>query len=104
MAGATKRLEKAHGIKVDTVDPFNEPNTSYWGTKLGADGEPTGGRQEGAHIGPELQQKVLAALAPALKKAKVNVGHLGDGRDQPVDLRHELEHLLAGVARTSSTR
>lgn len=71
MAGATKRLEKAEGIKVDTVDPFNEPNTNYWGTKLGADGLPTGGRQEGAHIGPALQQKVLAALAPALKKAKV---------------------------------
>ena len=31
---------------------FNEPNTSYWGTQLGADGQPTGGRQEGAHIGP----------------------------------------------------
>ncbi|GAA3888409.1 RICIN domain-containing protein [Streptomyces lacrimifluminis] len=71
MAGATKRLEKAEGIKVDIVDPFNEPNTGYWSTRLGADGQPVGGRQEGAHIGPELQQKVLAALAPALKKAKV---------------------------------
>ncbi|WP_405813960.1 RICIN domain-containing protein [Streptomyces sp. NBC_01390] len=71
LAGATKRLEKAEGIKVDTVDPFNEPNTGYWGTKLGADGQPVGGRQEGAHIGPALQEKVLAALAPALKKAKV---------------------------------
>ncbi|MBC9728194.1 glycoside hydrolase [Streptomyces sp. TRM68367] len=71
MAGATKRLEKAEGIKVDTVDPFNEPNTDYWSTRLGADGEPVGGRQEGAHIGPALQQKVLAALAPALKKARV---------------------------------
>ncbi|MFC9618806.1 RICIN domain-containing protein [Streptomyces sp. NPDC056930] len=70
LAGATKRLEKAEGIKVDTVDPFNEPNTSYWRTQLGADGEPTGGRQEGAHIGPELQQKVIRALAPALKKAR----------------------------------
>ncbi|MDL5205648.1 glycoside hydrolase [Streptomyces sp. ALI-76-A] len=71
MAGATKRLEKAEGIKVDTVDPFNEPNTGYWSTRLGPDGEPVGGRQEGAHIGPELQQKVLAALAPELRKAKV---------------------------------
>ncbi|NEC88335.1 glycoside hydrolase [Streptomyces sp. SID12501] len=71
LAGATKRLEKAEGIKVDTVDPFNEPNTGYWGTRLGADGLPVGGRQEGAHIGPALQEKVLAALAPALKKAKV---------------------------------
>ncbi|MER6043183.1 glycoside hydrolase [Streptomyces sp. NPDC001856] len=72
MAGATKRLERAHGIKVKTVDPFNEPNTTYWGTRLGADGRPVGGRQEGAHIGPELQQKVLAALDPALKKVKTN--------------------------------
>ncbi|MFI0816236.1 RICIN domain-containing protein [Streptomyces sp. NPDC021098] len=70
LAGATKRLEKAHGIKVKTLDPFNEPNTGYWSTKLGADGEPVGGRQEGAHIGPELQQKVISALAPALKKAR----------------------------------
>ncbi|MEV2194588.1 glycoside hydrolase [Streptomyces phaeochromogenes] len=70
MAGATKRLEKAEGIKVDTIDPFNEPNTGYWSTRLGADGKPVGGRQEGAHIGPELQQKVIKALAPALKKAK----------------------------------
>jgi O-glycosyl hydrolase len=70
MAGATKRLEEAEGIKVDTVDPFNEPNTNYWSTRLGEDGEPVGGRQEGAHMGPGLQQKVLAALAPALKKVK----------------------------------
>ncbi|GGQ79335.1 RICIN domain-containing protein [Streptomyces asoensis] len=71
LAGATKRLEKSEHIKVDTIDPFNEPNTGYWGTRLGADGQPTGGRQEGAHIGPALQQKVLAALPSALKKAKV---------------------------------
>ncbi|GGS21587.1 hypothetical protein GCM10010252_71020 [Streptomyces aureoverticillatus] len=70
VAGATKRLEKAHGIKVDTVDPFNEPNTSYWSTRLGPDGQPVGGRQEGAHVGPGLQQKVIRALAPALKKSK----------------------------------
>ncbi|WP_327320045.1 glycoside hydrolase [Streptomyces sp. NBC_01235] len=71
LAGATKRLEKAEGIKVDTIDPFNEPNTGYWGTRLDANGQPVGGRQEGAHIGPELQQKVLAELPAALKKAKV---------------------------------
>ncbi|MFI6208088.1 RICIN domain-containing protein [Streptomyces sp. NPDC051041] len=70
LAGATRRLEQAHGIKVDTVDPFNEPNTTYWSTRLGPDGEPVGGRQEGAHMGPELQQKVLRALAPALRKAR----------------------------------
>jgi O-glycosyl hydrolase len=72
LVGATERLEKAHHIKVDTLDPFNEPNTPYWGTKLGADGQPTGGRQEGAHIGPELQQKVLKALAPVLDKSRTD--------------------------------
>ncbi|KUO09166.1 glycoside hydrolase [Streptomyces sp. DSM 15324] len=71
LAGATKLLERSEGIKVDTIDPFNEPNTGYWSTRLGADGQPVGGRQEGAHIGPELQQKVLAALPAALKKARV---------------------------------
>ncbi|MFE1013555.1 RICIN domain-containing protein [Streptomyces sp. NPDC058794] len=71
LAGATRRLEQAEGIEVDTVDPFNEPNTPYWGTRLGADGEPVGGRQEGAHMGPELQREVLQALAPALREAKV---------------------------------
>ncbi|MFM9551221.1 MULTISPECIES: RICIN domain-containing protein [Streptomyces] len=70
LVGATERLEKAHGIKVDTLDPFNEPNTNYWGTKLGADGQPTGGRQEGAHIGPELQQKVIKALGPVLDDSR----------------------------------
>ncbi|MFE0473309.1 glycoside hydrolase [Streptomyces sp. NPDC058947] len=70
LVGATERLEKAHGIEVDTLDPFNEPNTDYWGTRLGPDGEPVGGRQEGAHMGPELQQKVLRALAPVLEKSR----------------------------------
>ncbi|WP_432117245.1 RICIN domain-containing protein [Streptomyces sp. bgisy032] len=69
LVGATERLEKAHGIKVDTLDPFNEPNTDYWGTRLGPDGEPVGGRQEGAHIGPELQQKVIRAVAPVLERS-----------------------------------
>ncbi|MBO1337217.1 RICIN domain-containing protein [Streptomyces sp. VRA16 Mangrove soil] len=72
LAGATKRLEQAHGIRVKTVDPCNEPNTTYWGTQLGADGRPTGGRQEGCHIGPGLQQKIVPALADALKKAGTN--------------------------------
>ncbi|MET9543939.1 glycoside hydrolase [Streptomyces sp. NPDC006627] len=72
LAGATERLEKAHGIKVDTLDPFNEPNTTYWSTRLGPDGQPVGGRQEGAHIGPELQQKVIRSLAPALKESKTD--------------------------------
>ncbi len=69
LLGAVERLEDAHGISIDTLDPFNEPNTNYWGTQLGPDGEPTGGRQEGAHMGPELQQKVLRSLAKQLPEA-----------------------------------
>ncbi|MDN0200165.1 glycoside hydrolase [Streptomyces sp. S.PNR 29] len=65
-----EHLEKEHRIRFDTIDPLNEPNTPYWGTQIGADGQPTGGRQEGAHAGPELQQKVLLALDEALGRAK----------------------------------
>jgi O-glycosyl hydrolase len=66
LARVTTELERAHGITVDTIDPLNEPNTSYWGTRLGADGNPVGGRQEGAHAGPALQQQVIRALAAKL--------------------------------------
>ncbi|WP_338899590.1 glycoside hydrolase [Streptomyces sp. TG1A-60] len=66
----TEEMEKAHGIDFDTIAPLNEPNTPYWGTQIGADGQPTGGRQEGAHAGPALQQKVVLALDKALEGAK----------------------------------
>ncbi|ONK09752.1 RICIN domain-containing protein [Streptomyces sp. MP131-18] len=69
LVGAVERIEDAHGIEVDTLDPFNEPNTDYWSTTLGPDGEPVGGRQEGAHMGPELQQEVISALAGELGAA-----------------------------------
>lgn len=65
----SERMEREHGITFDTIDPLNEPNTTYWGTQLGADGQPTGGRQEGAHAGPALQQKVVLALDKALEDA-----------------------------------
>ena len=60
-----QHLEAAHGITFDTIDPLNEPNTSYWRTTLGADGRPTGGRQEGAHAGPASQASVIEALRRA---------------------------------------
>ncbi|HEY5249723.1 MAG TPA: glycoside hydrolase, partial [Dermatophilaceae bacterium] len=69
LVGVVQHLEAAHGIKVDTIDPVNEPNTPYWGTTLGADGNPTSGRQEGAHVGPQMQQQVISALSRALKGA-----------------------------------
>ncbi|MEV7085993.1 glycoside hydrolase [Streptomyces sp. NPDC093085] len=72
LTGAVERLEKSSGIEVDTLDPFNEPNTSYWGTTLGPDGEPVGGRQEGAHVGPERQQEVIKALAAKLATSRTD--------------------------------
>ncbi|MDN3239604.1 RICIN domain-containing protein [Glycomyces tritici] len=66
-------VEAEHGIEFDTVDPLNEPNTNYWGTQLGADGvQPTGGGQEGAHAGPELQQLVINALAAQLSESELD--------------------------------
>ncbi|RBM07390.1 glycoside hydrolase [Streptomyces sp. PT12] len=69
LVGAVERLEGAHGIDVATLDPFNEPNTTYWSTRLGPDGEPIGGRQEGAHVGPALQRDIITALAAELDGA-----------------------------------
>lgn len=68
-----EHLEAEHGIEFDTVNPLNEPNTPYWGTTLGPDGvQPTGGRQEGAHAGPELQQLVIQALAAELSDSELD--------------------------------
>ncbi len=64
-----RTLEKAHGIKFASVNPMNEPNTNYWKTTLGAGELPTGGRQEGAHIGPLVQSQLIPAMASALKAA-----------------------------------
>ncbi|MGI5160991.1 glycoside hydrolase [Microbispora sp. CA-102843] len=62
-----EHLEQAHGIKIGTIDPFNEPNTNYWGTSLNSAGQPVGGRQEGAHMSPALQQQVIRSLSRRLQ-------------------------------------
>ena len=54
----TEHLEDQYGIDVDTIDPFNEPNTNYWGTTL-SNGTPVGGRQEGMHMGPARQVSLI---------------------------------------------
>ncbi len=66
LAKVAKTVERAHGIKFSSVNPLNEPNTNYWKTTLGADGNPTGGRQEGAHIGPPVQSQLIPEMARAL--------------------------------------
>ncbi|MGD8193508.1 Ig-like domain-containing protein [Herbiconiux sp. P18] len=60
-------VEQQEGITFDTVDPFNEPNTNYWGTNIDQNtGWPRQGGQEGAHIGPQVQDQVIKALAAEL--------------------------------------
>ncbi|WP_307454695.1 glycoside hydrolase [Microbacterium sp. SORGH_AS_0344] len=61
-------LEKEHGIRFDTIDPFNEPNTNYWSTRIPAGSTwPTSeSRQEGAHIGPQRQDEMIKALQARL--------------------------------------
>ncbi|MCZ4067440.1 RICIN domain-containing protein [Microbacterium sp. H37-C3] len=67
LVNVVDELERVHGISFDTIDPFNEPNTNYWSTQI-PDGAtwPTGGRQEGAHIGPQAQDAMITALAERL--------------------------------------
>ncbi len=61
-------LEKEHGIRFDTIDPFNEPNTNYWSTNIpaGQTWPTSASRQEGAHIGPQRQDEMIKALAARL--------------------------------------
>lgn len=69
MKTVVQAIEADTGISFDTIDPFNEPNTNYWSTQLGANGWPTSAsRQEGAHIGPEVQDEVIKSLAAELAK------------------------------------
>jgi O-glycosyl hydrolase len=65
LTAVTEHLEDTYGIDVATVDPLNEPNTSYWSTTL-TNGVPTGGRQEGMHVGPARQALLISALADDL--------------------------------------
>jgi len=69
LVNVVDELEKAHGVKFDTIEPFNEPNTNYWQTQIpnGATW-PTGGRQEGAHIGPQVQDAMVKALSARLAR------------------------------------
>lgn len=65
LVNVTEHLEDEYGIEVDTIDPLNEPNTSYWGTTL-SNGKPVGGRQEGMHVGPARQVPLIDAVRAEL--------------------------------------
>ncbi|GAA1778624.1 hypothetical protein GCM10009712_27710 [Pseudarthrobacter sulfonivorans] len=72
MKHAVELLETGSGIKIDTIDPFNEPNSGYWGTDINAATAkpPTNytQKQEGALIYPAAQDRVTRLLAAELAK------------------------------------
>ncbi|WP_218143853.1 discoidin domain-containing protein [Arthrobacter sp. yr096] len=72
MRHAVELLEQGSGITVDTVDPFNEPNSGYWGTDINAaTGKPPTTytqKQEGALIYPAAQDRVTKLLDAELAK------------------------------------
>lgn len=73
LATVTVHLEDEYGIAFDTLDPFNEPNTNYWGTTL-QNGVPVGGRQEGMHMGPARQVGLIDDVDAALAASGTDAG------------------------------
>ncbi|MFF1830273.1 discoidin domain-containing protein [Paenarthrobacter sp. NPDC058040] len=76
MRHAVELLEAGSGIKVDTIDPFNEPNSGYWGTDINAaTGKPPTTytqKQEGALIYPAAQDRVTKLLAAELENSSTD--------------------------------
>jgi hypothetical protein len=76
MRHAVELLEQGSGITVDTIDPFNEPNSGYWGTDINAaTGKPPTTytqKQEGALIYPAAQDRVTKLLAAELAKGSTD--------------------------------
>ena len=58
-----KHYKEVYGIEFKTLDPFNEPNTNYWGAN---------GGQEGCHFDPASQVNLLRVLYPKLKASGLN--------------------------------
>jgi O-glycosyl hydrolase len=78
----TEHVEDTHGIRFDSIDPLNEPNTDYWSTTLGNNGWPYRGGQEGAHAGPGLQSEVLKAMSAELAEPGVTTSAKLSGPDE----------------------
>ncbi len=55
-----KHIKSEYGIEFKTLDPFNEPNTNYWGAN---------GGQEGCHFDPASQVELIRVLYPKLLKS-----------------------------------
>ncbi len=55
-----KFYKDSFNLEFKTLDPFNEPNTSFWGAN---------GGQEGCHFGVASQIQLLKVLSPILKNS-----------------------------------
>lgn len=58
-----KHYKQEYGIEFKTLEPFNEPNTTYWGAN---------GGQEGCHFSPATQVDLLRVLYPKMQKSGLN--------------------------------
>lgn len=58
-----KHYKDTYGIEFRTLDPFNEPMTSYWGAN---------GGQEGCHFDVNSQIEMVKVLYPILKASGLN--------------------------------
>lgn len=57
LAEAVLRIQKEYGVKFDTLEPFNESDTNYWGY---------GGWQEGCHFDVEDHSALIMEVRKAL--------------------------------------
>lgn len=58
-----KHYQEEYGIEFHSLDPFNEPQTSYWGRN---------GGQEGCHFDISSQVAFLKVLSPILRESGLN--------------------------------
>jgi O-glycosyl hydrolase len=65
IATVVSNLTVLDGVKFDTVTPMNEPSAAWW--KLG-------GRQEGTHMSPDQQARMIGLLHAALDRSGVAAG------------------------------
>lgn len=91
MKHAVELLEAGSGITVDTIDPFNEPNSGYWGTAIDpATGKPPTSytqKQEGALIYPAAQDRVTKLLAAELAKGSTTTDAVISAMDETDPVR-----------------
>ncbi len=65
IATVVSNLTVLDGVKFDSVTPMNEPSAGWW---------KFGGRQEGAHMSPDQQARMIGLLHAALERSGVAAG------------------------------